>query len=61
MKEKLKALDANRIAQLTTQADRIAAELEAQRELDNVCMVVDMVRRRCDLYDVTSVPREEHI
>lgn len=45
MKVKLRALDGPQKAQLTRQADRIATELEAQRELDGVCMVVDMVRR----------------
>lgn len=42
MKVKLGALDNARKAQLTRQADRIATELEAQRELDSVCLVIDM-------------------
>lgn len=44
MKTKLRALDGPRKAQLTRQADRMATEFEAQRELDEVCLVVDMVR-----------------
>lgn len=42
MKAKLAALGDVRKAQLTRQADRIATELESQRELDSVCLVVDM-------------------
>ncbi|CAM9394134.1 unnamed protein product [Scytosiphon promiscuus] len=42
MKVKLGALDLARKAQLTRQADRIATDLEAQRELDSVCLVIDM-------------------
>ncbi|CAM9285164.1 unnamed protein product [Laminaria digitata] len=42
MKTKLRALDGPRKAQLTRQADRMATEFEAQRELDEVCLVVDM-------------------
>lgn len=42
MKVKLKALGAVRKAQLTRQADKIATELEAQRQLDEVCLVIDM-------------------
>lgn len=45
MKAKLRALESPRKAQLTRQADRIATEFEAQRELDEVCLVVDMVRQ----------------
>lgn len=43
MKAKLRLLDSSRKAHLMRQADRIATELEAQRDLDGVCMVVDMV------------------
>lgn len=43
MKEKLRTLDETMKAFLERKADRIVAELEAQRELDGVCMVVDMV------------------
>lgn len=42
MKAKLAALGDVRKAQLTRQADRMATEFEAQRELDSVCLVVDM-------------------
>ncbi|CAM9656177.1 unnamed protein product [Ectocarpus sp. 6 AP-2014] len=42
MKVKLKALGTVRKAQRTRQADKIATELEAQRQLDEVCMVIDM-------------------
>ncbi|CAN0121043.1 unnamed protein product, partial [Hapterophycus canaliculatus] len=42
MKIKLGALDDARKIQLTRQADRIATDLEAQRELDSVCLVIDM-------------------
>lgn len=42
MKVKLRALGAGRKAQLTRQADKIATELEAQRQLDEVCLVIDM-------------------
>lgn len=42
MKVKLGALDNARKTHLTRQADRIATELEAQRELDSVCLVIDM-------------------
>lgn len=45
MKAKLRALDGPRKAQLTRQADRMATDFEAQRELDEVCLVVDMVRQ----------------
>lgn len=44
MKAKLEALDEVRRAKFTRQADRAVAELETQRELDGMCMVVDMVR-----------------
>lgn len=52
MKIKLGNLDDPRKAQLARQADRTATELESQRELDSICLVVDMVRcevsaRRC--------------
>lgn len=43
MKEKLMTLDEATKAFLARKADRIVAELEAQRELGSVCMVVDMV------------------
>ena len=46
MKAKLRLLDSPRKALLLRQADKIATELETQRELDSVCIVVDMVRRR---------------
>lgn len=46
MKIKLQSLDETRKAHLTRQADKTAAEFEGQRDLDNVCMVVDMVRVR---------------
>lgn len=42
MKAKLGALDSARKVLLTRQADRLATEFEAQRELDSVCLVVDM-------------------
>lgn len=42
MKAKLGALSSARKAQLIRQADRMATEFEAQRELDSVCLVVDM-------------------
>lgn len=42
MSAKLAALGDVRKAQLTRQADRIATDFEAQRELDSVCLVVDM-------------------
>ncbi|CAM9252913.1 unnamed protein product [Ectocarpus fasciculatus] len=42
MRVKLRALDAVRKAQLTRQADKIATELERQRQLDEVCLVIDM-------------------
>lgn len=48
MKIKLGNLDGPRKAQLARQADRIATDFESQRELDAVCMVVDMVR--CGLF-----------
>lgn len=44
MKIKLEGLDPSRAGLLTRQADKMATELEAQRDLDSVCMVVDMVR-----------------
>lgn len=44
MKIKLQSLDKTQKAHLTRQADKAAAEFEGQRNLDNVCMVVDMVR-----------------
>lgn len=50
MKTKLRALDSQRMAQLTRQADRMATEFEAQRELDEVCLVVDMVRQSVCLF-----------
>ena len=50
MKAKLRALDGPRKAQLTRQADRIATDFEAQRELDEVCLVVDMVRQSSCLF-----------
>lgn len=43
MKEKLRTLDEATKGFLVRKADRIVAELEAQRELGGVCMVVDMV------------------
>lgn len=42
MKVKLAELSDVRKAHLTRQADRMATEFEAQRELDSVCLVVDM-------------------
>ena len=42
MKVKLAELGDVRRAHLTRQADRMATEFEAQRELDSVCLVVDM-------------------
>lgn len=42
MKAKLAELSDVRKAHLTRQADRMATDLEAQRELDSVCLVVDM-------------------
>lgn len=43
MKAKLRLLDNPRKSYLMRQADRITTELEAQRDLDGVCLVVDMV------------------
>lgn len=42
MKAKLAELSDVRKAHLTRQADRMATDFEAQRELDSVCLVVDM-------------------
>lgn len=42
MKAKLAELSDGRKAHLTRQADRMATEFEAQRELDSICLVVDM-------------------
>lgn len=42
MKAKLAELNDVRKAHLTRQADRMATAFEAQRELDSVCLVVDM-------------------
>lgn len=50
MKTRLRALDATTKAHLTRQADKATAQLERQRELDSICMVVDMVRVRSSAY-----------
>lgn len=42
MKAKLAELSDVRKAHLIRQADRMATEFETQRELDSVCLVVDM-------------------